>query len=94
VENSAVSVLKLWRSFTFNMKDCDQTNTIIEENIGEDRDSFRMAGGLPLQCRQCRYWIKNDPLHCEKFKIFKKPGSVIWSQKKCLRFSEADYREL
>lgn len=70
------------------MKDRDETNIIIEENVEMTANSYRMSGGLPLQCRQCRYWIKNDPLHCEKFKVFKKPKSVLWAQKKCLFFKE------
>ena len=73
------------------MRDYDGTNTILEENLEMSGDSYRMSGGLPLQCRQCRFWDKNDPLHCEKYKFFKKPKSILWAQKKCSRFAEADY---
>lgn len=73
------------------MKSYEETNAIIEEDIERSSDAYRMSDGLPLQCRQCQYWIKNDTFHCEKYKRFKKPKSVIWSQKKCPKFLETGY---
>lgn len=69
----------------------EKTNSILQDNLDMEPEAFRMAGGLPQQCRQCRYWIKNDALHCEKFKILKKPKFVLWAQRKCPRFSAMDY---
>ena len=58
-----------------------------------DIEAYKQSGGMPvrsLQCRMCKYWIKNDALHCKQYLKEKKPTFVRHAEKECTKFNSIE----